>query len=191
MFMVGAACTQVLPDKISSKVWTNKEVLQQMQGKQNLLKNDQGKAVRGQGLSSFLSCPLKTKSMQAKCQEPDGCQSGAEPCLVWTIKFYGGWLRSGLPLMADRSIADKAKRLLEKQKLIEKGKNKKGAAVQLKRDSFEKFVEESFDITHPNTLDIIKADKKRTKEAMDEDIKFVLDLRGPRDMCMTDEDKKY
>ena len=163
MFLVGSAGVQIVPDKISLKVWTNQEVLQYIQGRLNLIKNDQGKPVRGKGILSFLSCPLKPKSKDARCLLEGGCESGVEPCFISILKRYGGWVNSGIPMMSDYAIGEKAKKLFSKQKALEWAKSKESKDQAAKREAFKLELSKSFDVSHLKAEQMIRADKKRSQ----------------------------
>ena len=56
---------------------------------------------KGPPLKELVCCPLKSKSVDAKCDEEGGCKS-ADRCVARGVKE--AWVKAGLPTVTDVSI---------------------------------------------------------------------------------------
>ena len=70
-------------------------------------------------------------------------------------------------------------------KLNDEVKKEKEEVMNERIMSFQKEKEKLFDISSSNLLRQIEQDKKRSKEAKEEDIGFYIDQKGERKMTMT------
>ena len=64
-------------------------------------------------------------------------------------------------------------------------------ADKLKREGFVSKLDSLFDISCPDSENMIKGDKLRSKQAVQEDIKFIKDQRGDRKMSIGKRDEDY
>ena len=79
-------------------------------------------------IRSVVSCPFMTGTFVARCTEPGGCcaddgKSDQTKCLIAALKLDGNWLKSGLKMMSDKSIVDKAMKLNDRHVKINKQKH--------------------------------------------------------------------
>ena len=143
-------------------------------------------------IRSVVSCPFMTGTFVAKCTEPGGCcaddgKSDQTKCLIAALKLDGNWLKSGLKMMSDKSIVDKAMKLNDRHVKINKQKHLQTPKEIAKRTIFKADMMKLFDIADKNLISGIKADLMRSDEAKQEDIDFYLDQCGPRIGAVTDE----
>ena len=85
----------------------------------------------------------------------------------------------------------KLKKLDSSCTALNKSKSKTSAAAIEEREKFKVINDTFFDISSPDLERKIEIDKKRSKEAKEEDLTFLADQRGARTMFMDKEDKKY
>ena len=93
--------------------------------------------------------------------------------------------------MSDFAISEKIKKLDSSWAALNKSKSKTSAAAIEEREKFKVNIDTVFDISSPDLERKIEIDKKRSKEAKEEDLTFPADQRGARTMFMDKEDKMY
>ena len=92
--------------------------------------------------------------------------------------------------MSDVSITKKLVKLNAEFRYQDKHKDNP-KADKLKREGFVWKLDSLFDISCPDSENMIKGDKLRSKQAVQEDIKFIKDQRGDRKMSIGKRDEDY
>ena len=89
-------------------------------------------------IRTVVSCPFITGTFTAKCTEPGGCCVDDQPkCLIAALKLDGNWLKSGLAMMTDKSIVEKAIKLNERHVKLNNQKHLKTNKEISKRTMFK------------------------------------------------------
>ena len=114
-----------------------------------------------------------------------------DTCLVSYVKWEGGWIKSGIPLKTDVSIAAQVKKEFTSWQNIDKSKSKNSTAAEEERIKYKEKVLKTFDVSDRNAEEIINKDKKRDQKQKYEDIVFIKDIRGPRKTSIGGEDTKF
>ena len=73
-----------------------------------------------------MSCPIKSGTREAGCDDPGGCShpdsiGTRETCVLAAFKEDGSWLMSGAPLITHQGIRSKMLTLQRKWKNLKKG----------------------------------------------------------------------
>ena len=115
---------------------------------------------------------------------------GEEPylCGVAFSKFMprsGSWSKTGIPLKSDESIKNMVKRSLEEWQSMNKLKSRytkpdiKGHTLE-KVSEFKEKEKSSFLVTHRDAEELIKKDRMRDEKTKEEDILFLISMKGDR-----------
>ena len=119
----------------------------------------------------------------SKCYEPGGCSaadSAQVKCVVAALKLNGNWLKSGLPFVSDSAIVERVMRMNERHVKLSSQKHLQTPMEISRRSSFKEDMLKLFDISPKNCIDILRADKLRSEEAVEEDVTFYLDQLSAR-----------
>ena len=160
-FLVGPEEPDLGKEARSGKLPCTRAVLQYFFYRKNL-PNFKFKPV-----GNSICCSLKHNTTSAACEDNADCTSPYE-CVVRKVKTDGRWLESGIPIMSDVSIRKKLIKLNEEFKKLNKNSNKPNNDKPL-REAFVKKLDTLFDISSPDVEELIKMDRLRTKQAVEED----------------------
>ena len=101
------------------------------------------------------------------------------------------WEKAKIPTITKNNATMKLEKLFQLWKELEKNKKKSHSKAAKDREVFIKSLDDLFDIVSSRWEKDILGDRLRSKEAKQEDLRFIVDQRGPRNMFMEREDKLY
>ena len=147
---------------------------------------------------SLLSCPLMSGTNESSCYTK-GCQTPGyvgNGCGVFFAKYTGGWVKTGIPLMSDRTIKTHIRTVLKDWQSI----NKMRARLSLPNlssqqqklvENFQHKMSETFLITDSNAEELIRNDRLRNDEQKNEDIEFLKSMKEDRIASVAKIDNQY
>ena len=129
---------------------------------------------RGQKPERHILCPLASGTTSGSCYSEKGCVSLGDRCVVAEVK-EDSWLKSKLPMKDDRALSKLIMEDYSMLKRLKKEKGRKTEAAESLRERFKEKMGKTFEAAHTNAKALIRKDRLRSKEAIDEDILFLED----------------
>lgn len=116
----------------------------------------------------------------------------AENCLCLVKKITTIYNNSGFQTVRVDRMKKKILRLQHQyQELKSLQKRNSSHEIKKRKNFVENVLPLLFDILPADVMDRIQRDKKRSQEDKTEDMKFIIDQRGPREMFIGSPDKRY